>query len=193
MFRLVLLACMIFLASSCKTAGTKTKALTEVNARSITAAETQAFSDVVNSYYNSVLVIGEKPVQPAIIISTETLNEFSRRLTSESQLSIDDLIYPVFVIEGKKIREEIESMPGTFRLSIDELINEAKECYKLGIPAIALFPVIDDKIKTLDASESFNNDGLIPRTIKALKKAIPKLGIITDVALDPYTSHGQDG
>ena len=120
-------------------------------------------------------------------------NDFSRRLTSECQLSIDDLIYPVFVIEGKKIREEIESMPGTFRLSIDELINEAKECYKLGIPAIALFPVIDDKIKTLGASESFNNDGLIPRTIKALKKAIPKLGIITDVALDPYTSHGQDG
>jgi len=120
-------------------------------------------------------------------------NEFSRRLTSESQLSIDDLIYPMFVIEGKKIREEIESMPGTFRLSIDELINEAKECYELGILAIALFPVIDDKIKTLDASESFNNDGLIPRTIKALKKVIPKLGIITDVALDPYTSHGQDG
>ena len=120
-------------------------------------------------------------------------NEFSRRLTSESQLSIDDLIYPMFVIEGEKIREEIESMPGTFRLSIDELINEATECYKLGIPAIALFPVIDDKIKTLDASESFNSDGLIPRTIKALKKAIPELGIITDVALDPYTSHGQDG
>ena len=120
-------------------------------------------------------------------------NEFSRRLTSESQLSIDDLIYPVFVIEGKKIKEEIESMPGTFRFSIDELINEARECYKLGIPAIALFPVIDDKIKTLDARESFNKDGLIPRTIKALKKAIPKLGIITDVALDPYTSHGQDG
>jgi porphobilinogen synthase len=120
-------------------------------------------------------------------------NEFSRRLTGESQLSIDDLIYPMFVIEGKKIKEEIESMPGTFRLSIDELINVAKECYELGIPAIALFPVIDDKIKTLDASESFNNDGLIPRTIKALKKAIPELGIITDVALDPYTSHGQDG
>ena len=91
-------------------------------------------------------------------------NEFSRRLTGESQLSIDDLIYPMFVIEGKKIKEEIESMPGTFRLSIDELINVAKECYELGIPAIALFPVIDDKIKTLDACESFNNNGLIPRT-----------------------------
>ena len=120
-------------------------------------------------------------------------NEFSRRLTSESQLSIDDLIYPMFVIEGKKIREKIESMPGTFRLSIDELINEAKDCYELGIPAIALFPVIDDKIKTLDARESFNDNGLIPRAIKALKKTIPKLGVITDVALDPYTSHGQDG
>ena len=120
-------------------------------------------------------------------------NEFSRRLTSESQLSIDDLIYPMFVIEGEKIREEIESMPGTFRLSIDELINEATECYKLGIPAIALFPVIDDKIKTLDASESFNSDGLIPRTIKAVKKAIPKLGLITYIAHEPYTSHGQDG
>lgn len=120
-------------------------------------------------------------------------NDFSRRLTSESQLSIDDLIYPMFVIEGKKIREKIDSMPDIFRLSIDELINEAKDCYDLGIPAIALFPVIEDRFKTQDASESFNDDGLIPRAVKALKKAIPELGIITDVALDPYTSHGQDG
>ena len=118
---------------------------------------------------------------------------FSRRLTSESMLSVNDLIYPMFVVEGKKIRDKIDSMPGIFRLSIDELINDATECLNLGIPAIALFPVIDKEKKSFDANEAFNGNGLIPKAVKALKKALPNLGVITDVALDPYTSHGQDG
>ena len=106
---------------------------------------------------------------------------------------MDDLIYPMFVIEGEKVREPIHSMPGVYRLSIDNLIMEASQCYDLGIPAIALFPVIPMDLKTVNAEESFNPDGLVPRAVMALKQALPDLGIITDVALDPYTSHGQDG
>ena len=118
---------------------------------------------------------------------------FSRKLTREHEVSVDDLIYPMFVIEGEKIREPIHSMPGVYRLSIDNLIMEASQCYDLGIPAIALFPVIPMDLKTVNAEESFNPDGLVPRAVMALKQALPDLGIITDVALDPYTSHGQDG
>ena len=120
-------------------------------------------------------------------------DEFSRRLMREHHLRTDDLIYPVFVIEGHQKEEEIPSMPGIKRQSIDLIIDTAKECFKLGIPAIALFPVIDAKLKTEDAKEAYNSEGLIPRAVALLKKQVPDLGVITDVALDPYTRHGQDG
>ena len=120
-------------------------------------------------------------------------SEFSRRLMRENNLTVSHLIYPMFVLEGSNIRQEIISMPGIHRLSIDELIKDAKECFDLGIPAIALFPYIEKNLKSDDASESFNEDGLIQRTVRALKKSVPHLGVITDVALDPYTKNGQDG
>ena len=120
-------------------------------------------------------------------------DEFSRRLMREHHLTTDDLIYPVFVMEGAQKEEAIPSMPGIKRQSIDLIIDTAKECFKLGIPAIALFPVIDAKLKTEDAKEAYNPEGLIPRVVALLKQHVPDLGVITDVALDPYTSHGQDG
>ncbi len=118
---------------------------------------------------------------------------FSRRLMRESSLTVDDLIYPVFVTEGSGRREAVPSMPGVERLSLDVLLDEAQEMLALGIPAIALFPVVSGSLKSLDASEAFNPDGLVPRVVRALKASFPALGLITDVALDPYTSHGQDG
>ena len=120
-------------------------------------------------------------------------DEFSRRLMREHHLRSDDLIYPVFVMEGHQKEEAIPSMPGIKRQSIDLIIDTAKECFALGIPAIALFPVIDVKLKTEDAKEAYNSEGLIPRVVALLKQHVPDLGVITDVALDPYTSHGQDG
>ena len=120
-------------------------------------------------------------------------DDFSRRLMCESLLTVNDLIYPVFVLDGENRVEDIPSMPGVQRLSLDKLIPVAQECAQLGIPAMALFPVIDASLKTLDAAEAFNPTGLIPRVVAALKQAVPDLGVITDVALDPYTSHGQDG
>ncbi|MDZ7736660.1 MAG: porphobilinogen synthase [Gammaproteobacteria bacterium] len=120
-------------------------------------------------------------------------DDFSRRLMRENRLTADDLIYPVFVIEGDSRREPVASMPGIERLTIDQLVQEAAEAAALGIPALALFPVVDASRKSEDAAEAFNADGLIPRVVRALKQARPALGIITDVALDPYTSHGQDG
>ena len=120
-------------------------------------------------------------------------DEFSRRLMREHHLTTDDLIYPVFVMEGQQKEEAIPSMPGIKRQSIDLILETAKECFKLGIPAIALFPVIDQKLKTEDAKEAYNPEGLIPKVVALLKQAVPQLGVITDVALDPYTSHGQDG
>ena len=120
-------------------------------------------------------------------------DEFSRRLMREHHLTTDDLIYPVFVMEGQQKEEAIPSMPGIKRQSMDLIIETAKECFKLGIPAIALFPVIDQKLKTEDAKEAYNPEGLIPKVVALLKQAVPQLGVITDVALDPYTSHGQDG
>lgn len=120
-------------------------------------------------------------------------DDFSRHLMRETTLTVDDLIYPVFVIEGSKTREPVNSMPGVERMSIDELLKEAKELVELGIPAIALFPVTPQNIKSNDAEEAYNPDGLAQRTVKALKQAHPELGIITDVALDPFTLHGQDG
>ncbi len=118
---------------------------------------------------------------------------FSRRLCRENAISADDLIWPVFVIEGQSQREDVASMPGVQRLSIDLLVAEAKRLATLGLPAIALFPVAGDDKKSDDASEAFNPNGLAQRAIKALKDAVPEVGVMTDVALDPYTSHGQDG
>ena len=120
-------------------------------------------------------------------------DEFSRRLMREHHLRTDDLIYPVFVMEGKQKEEAIPSMPGIKRQSMDLILETAKECFKLGIPAIALFPVIDSKLKSEDAKEAYNPEGLIPRVVALLKQHVPDLGVITDIALDPYTSHGQDG
>jgi porphobilinogen synthase len=120
-------------------------------------------------------------------------DEFSRRLMRENVLTTNDLIYPVFVMDGDNRIEAVTSMPGVQRQSIDVLLKTAEECVKLGIPALALFPVVGAEFKSLDAAEAYSPDGLVPRAIKALKAAFPALGIITDVALDPYTSHGQDG
>jgi porphobilinogen synthase len=118
---------------------------------------------------------------------------FSRRLMRETRLSADDLIYPVFVIEGKGQREAVASMPGVERVSIDLLLKEAEQCLKLGIPAMALFPVTPTAKKSLDAAEAFNAKGLAQEATRALKQEFPSLGVITDVALDPFTTHGQDG
>ena len=120
-------------------------------------------------------------------------SDFSRRLMAENQLSVNDLIYPVFVLEGKNRREVIESMPGIERLSIDLLLLEAKELVDLGVPAVAIFPVTPADKKSLFAEEAYNDDGLVQRTVRALKEAFPELGVITDGALDPFTTHGQDG
>lgn len=120
-------------------------------------------------------------------------NDFSRRLMAENQLTVNDLIYPVFVLEGENQRESVASMPGVERKSIDLLLEEAQELVDLGIPAIAIFPVTPESKKSLLAEEAFNPEGLAQRTVRALKKAFPELGVITDVALDPFTTHGQDG
>jgi porphobilinogen synthase len=120
-------------------------------------------------------------------------DEFTRNLVRENALTVNDLIYPVFVHEGTNRREAVASMPGVERLSLDLLLEVAKECVDLGIPVLALFPVIDASLKTPDGVEATNPDGLIPRVVRALKQNFPQLGVMTDVALDPYTSHGQDG
>ena len=118
---------------------------------------------------------------------------FTRNLVREHALSAHDLIYPVFVLDGEKRCEAVASMPGVNRLSLDLLLPVAEECVSLGIPVMALFPVIDPKLKTPDGSEACNPDGLIPRVVRGLKQRFPELGVMTDVALDPFTSHGQDG
>lgn len=120
-------------------------------------------------------------------------NSFSRRLVAESSLSVDDLIYPMFVLEGEGQRESVPSMPGIERLSIDLMLQECAELVQLGIPAIALFPVVGADKKSELAEEAFNPEGLVQRTVRAIKEAQPDLGVITDVALDPFTIHGQDG
>ncbi|MDY6941434.1 MAG: porphobilinogen synthase [Pseudomonadota bacterium] len=119
--------------------------------------------------------------------------EFSRRLVRENVLTTDDLILPVFVVEGEHRREPVPSMPGVARLSIDLLVEEARELVQLGMPAVALFPVTPPEKKTPNGEEAFNPDGLAQRAVRSLKSALPELGVITDVALDPFTSHGQDG
>lgn len=120
-------------------------------------------------------------------------DDFSRRLMRESRLTTDDLIYPMFVLDGEQQREAIPSMPGIERLSIDLLVQEAKALVALGIPAVALFPVTPQSHKSLDAAEAWNPEGIAQRAVRALKAALPELGVITDVALDPFTTHGQDG
>jgi porphobilinogen synthase len=120
-------------------------------------------------------------------------DDFSRRLMCESVLAVDDLIYPVFVLEGDGRSEKVASMPGVERQSLDILLKTAGRAVNLGVPALALFPVIDASLKSLGAEEAFNSHGLVPRAVRALKREFPDLGVITDVALDPYTSHGQDG
>ncbi|MCZ6796372.1 MAG: porphobilinogen synthase, partial [Gammaproteobacteria bacterium] len=120
-------------------------------------------------------------------------DDFSRRLMRENCLTANDFIFPVFVLEGDQQREAVDSMPGIDRLSIDLLVEEAMNVQNLGIPAMALFPVTPPAAKSDDAAEAWNANGLVQRAVRALKKAVPDLGVITDVALDPYTSHGQDG
>jgi len=118
---------------------------------------------------------------------------FSRAMMRENTITAADLIYPVFVLEGENQRQQVASMPGVERLSLDLLLQTAEECVKLGIPALALFPLVDQSVKTYDGIEATNPDGLVPRVIRALKKNFPELGVISDIALDPYTTHGQDG
>ena len=120
-------------------------------------------------------------------------DSFTRNLVRENTLTAHDLIYPVFVVDGQGQRVPIGSMPGVERLSLDLLLPVAADCVKLGIPVMALFPVVDQSLKTYDGKEAMNPDGLVPRVVRALKKEFPDLGVMTDVALDPFTSHGQDG
>ena len=119
--------------------------------------------------------------------------DFVRRLVRENRVSADDLIYPMFVIDEANTQTDISSMPGISRLSVDLAVNEAKMLFELGLPAIALFPNVDATLRTLDGAEAYNDQGLVPTAVRAIKAAVPDLGIITDAALDPYTSHGQDG
>ena len=130
---------------------------------------------------------------PAVRMRRMRRDEFSRRLMRENVLTTDDLIYPVFVIDGKGRTQAVASMPGVSRYTPDKLLPVAERCLKLGIPVMALFPAIQSSLKNPEGSEATNPDGLIPRVVSALKKRFPELGIMTDVALDPYTSHGQDG
>lgn len=133
------------------------------------------------------------PDFPAIRMRRMRRDPFSRALMRENTVTVDDLIYPVFVVEGANRREAVSTMPGVDRISIDNLLKVAEECVKLGIPVLSLFPNIDPSLKTNDGVEATNPEGLIPRAVRELKKNFPELGIMTDVALDPYTSHGQDG
>ncbi|SFU95902.1 porphobilinogen synthase [Pseudoduganella namucuonensis] len=130
---------------------------------------------------------------PAIRMRRMRRDPFSRALMRENAVNASDLIYPVFILEGVNQREPVLSMPGVERVSVDLLLKVAGECVALGIPVLALFPVIDSALKTPDGIEATNPDGLVPRAVRALKQAYPELGVLTDVALDPYTSHGQDG
>jgi porphobilinogen synthase len=130
---------------------------------------------------------------PGVRMRRMRRDDFSRRLMRETVLDAGDLIYPVFILDGKNRTQEVASMPGVQRRTVDRLLPVAERCLELRVPVIALFPVIEPKLKTVDGREAFNPRGLIPRATAALKKRFPELGIMTDVALDPYTSHGQDG
>jgi porphobilinogen synthase len=130
---------------------------------------------------------------PAVRMRRMRRDEFSRRLMRETVLTANDLIYPVFVLDGARRTQKVASMPGIERMSVDKLLPVAEQCLKYGVPVMALFPVIDQRLKSLDGREAYNPKGLVPRAVSAIKKRFPELGIMTDVALDPYTSHGQDG
>ncbi len=130
---------------------------------------------------------------PSIRLRRSRRTSALRRLVAETGLSVDDLIYPVFVLDGKGKEEPVPSMPGVSRKSVDKLLVELTEARGLGIPAVALFPVVGASVKSLDGDECANPDGLVQNTVRAIKKALPDLVVITDVALDPYTTHGQDG
>ena len=130
---------------------------------------------------------------PATRLRRMRRDDFSRRLMRENTLTVDDLIYPVFVLEGKNQTETVASMPGVERMSVDLLVREAEELAALGVPAMALFPVTPSDVKTLDGKEAWNPDGLAQRAVRAIKAAVPEMGVITDGALDPFTTHGQDG
>jgi porphobilinogen synthase len=130
---------------------------------------------------------------PGVRMRRMRRDDFSRRMMRETTLGPDDLILPLFVIEGKGRTQKVDSMPGVARVTVDRLAPLAEQCLKLGIPAVALFPAIEARLKTADGREACNAEGLIPRAVAALKKRFPELGVMTDVALDPYTSHGQDG
>lgn len=130
---------------------------------------------------------------PAVRMRRMRKDAFSRAMMREHVLTSADLIYPVFILDGKNQREKVASMPGVERLSVDQLFPVAEDCVALGIPVLALFPVINPSLKTPDGIEAINPEGLVPRAVRELKQRFPELGILTDVALDPYTSHGQDG
>jgi porphobilinogen synthase len=130
---------------------------------------------------------------PGVRMRRMRRDDFSRRLMREHQLTVDDLIYPVFLLDGANRREQVASMPGVERVSLDLLLPVAEECVALGIPVLALFPVIEGSLKTPDGREATNAEGLVPRAVRALKQRFPELGVMTDVALDPFTTHGQDG
>lgn len=130
---------------------------------------------------------------PSVRMRRMRRDDFSRRMMREHQLTADDLIYPVFVLDGEKRREPVASMPGVERVSLDQLLPIAEECVRLRVPVIALFPVIEQRLKSADGHEATNPDGIVPRIARQLKQRFPELGVLADVALDPYTTHGQDG
>ena len=130
---------------------------------------------------------------PAVRMRRMRRDDFSRRMMREHRLTTDDLIYPVFVLDGQGRGEPVASMPGVERMSVDRLLPVAEECVRLGIPVIALFPVVEQSLKTADGREATNSEGIVPRITRELKRQLPQLGVLTDVALDPYTTHGQDG
>jgi porphobilinogen synthase len=130
---------------------------------------------------------------PAVRMRRMRRDDFSRRLMRENELTVGDLIYPVFVLDGSQRREPVASMPGVERLSLDQLLPVADECARLGVPVMALFPVIEQSLKSPEGGEATNPDGLVPRVVRELKRRFPELGVMTDVALDPFTTHGQDG
>jgi porphobilinogen synthase len=130
---------------------------------------------------------------PSVRMRRMRRDDFSRRLMRENEVTVNDLIYPVFVLDGSQRREPVGSMPGVERMSLDQLLPVADECVRLGIPVMALFPVIEQSLKSPDGREATNPDGLVPRVVSELKQRFPELGVMTDVALDPFTTHGQDG
>jgi porphobilinogen synthase len=130
---------------------------------------------------------------PSVRMRRMRRDDFSRRLMREHELGVNDLIYPLFVLDGERRREPVASMPGVERLSVDQLFPVCDECQRLGVPVIALFPVVDPALKAPDGREATNAEGLVPRAVRELKQRFPEIGLLTDVALDPYTTHGQDG